>query len=229
MATNKRAYTEGKPGELISASGVIEVPVPYCTVCEKDMWSLKRCARCQLVGYCSKSCQTNDWDGGHKIKCKEYRTRLAALQTEDEWPADFEMIIRASRIIPCPSACTKVLCKLNRLIYGSDITRAAEALRLLSNRATTGRFIIRVWSDRFAISVHSAPTTKAERARGVPRTHMGSFIYVEPDTSLGGYCSVWEFIQQFRGQQADMVMFFSSQPHTPETEAAMGFMRLLHE
>jgi len=38
----------------------------YCLVCNKP--STKKCSRCKVVYYCSKTCQTSDWPI-HKSKC----------------------------------------------------------------------------------------------------------------------------------------------------------------
>jgi TPR repeat protein len=45
------------------------VALGQCTTCNK-VAQLKKCMACQLVGYCCRECQTADWSGGHKQKCK---------------------------------------------------------------------------------------------------------------------------------------------------------------
>lgn len=42
-----------------------------CAQCEKLCDKLQRCSACQLVGYCSRSCQVKHWKAGHKQACKE--------------------------------------------------------------------------------------------------------------------------------------------------------------
>ncbi|BDA50306.1 hypothetical protein COCOBI_15-4350 [Coccomyxa sp. Obi] len=37
-----------------------------CAQCEKLCEKLQRCSACQVVGYCSKSCQVKHWKAGHK-------------------------------------------------------------------------------------------------------------------------------------------------------------------
>lgn len=34
--------------------------------------TLFRCSRCQIARYCSKECQLNDWNEGHKLECQFY-------------------------------------------------------------------------------------------------------------------------------------------------------------
>jgi len=44
-----------------------------CHVAEVELEegkSLRKCARCQLVWYCSADCQKSDWHAGHKRLCR---------------------------------------------------------------------------------------------------------------------------------------------------------------
>ncbi|BDA50001.1 hypothetical protein COCOBI_15-1290 [Coccomyxa sp. Obi] len=43
-----------------------------CAFCDEMCYSLKRCAGCKSVGYCSKKCQVKDWKAGHKHECKQH-------------------------------------------------------------------------------------------------------------------------------------------------------------
>ncbi|RPD61734.1 hypothetical protein L226DRAFT_485113 [Lentinus tigrinus ALCF2SS1-7] len=45
----------------------IEMP-PKCIVCDRAMYDLKKCARCQKDTYCSEKCQRQDWSR-HKKNC----------------------------------------------------------------------------------------------------------------------------------------------------------------
>ena len=44
-----------------------------CGFCEKMIAELKHCKRCKTANYCSKECQTKDWEKRHKKDCKEIR------------------------------------------------------------------------------------------------------------------------------------------------------------
>ncbi|GLB33165.1 putative MYND finger protein [Lyophyllum shimeji] len=43
-----------------------------CYFCNKDLPNsqMKHCARCLLVTYCSKECQTLSWKASHKQSCR---------------------------------------------------------------------------------------------------------------------------------------------------------------
>ena len=49
--------------------------------------TLKYCALCMSVCYCSKACQTTDWHAGHKTMCKKADNRKVKKrnQSTDEW------------------------------------------------------------------------------------------------------------------------------------------------
>jgi TPR repeat protein len=50
-----------------------EVISKMCGCCSKKATStvvMKRCARCQAIGYCSQDCQVRHWKLGHKTDCK---------------------------------------------------------------------------------------------------------------------------------------------------------------
>ena len=46
-----------------------------CGFCEKifPLTELRRCTKCKTAKYCSKECQTEDWERRHKKHCKEIR------------------------------------------------------------------------------------------------------------------------------------------------------------
>ena len=39
-----------------------------CNLCGKEQFA--KCSQCNIVGYCSKKCQKQDWELSHKFKCK---------------------------------------------------------------------------------------------------------------------------------------------------------------
>lgn len=41
---------------------------------------LKKCSKCAVAGYCSKTCQVNAWKGGHKQKCADLFCRNEVLR-----------------------------------------------------------------------------------------------------------------------------------------------------
>ena len=44
-----------------------------CGFCEKMFAELKHCKKCKTANYCSKECQSKDWEKRHKKDCKEMR------------------------------------------------------------------------------------------------------------------------------------------------------------
>lgn len=43
----------------------------HCFYCNKKECKLLRCARCKRVLYCSKECQSKDWNENHKNSCRK--------------------------------------------------------------------------------------------------------------------------------------------------------------
>ena len=60
-------------GEVFVQS--VDNPLPYypglCIHCQEPGSPLQRCKGCQLVAYCSRTCQKGDWVF-HKLTCKEF-------------------------------------------------------------------------------------------------------------------------------------------------------------
>ena len=42
-----------------------------CSQCGKSDGNLKRCSRCKTAVYCSRDCQTTNWQSKHKTECRE--------------------------------------------------------------------------------------------------------------------------------------------------------------
>jgi len=42
-----------------------------CAACGHEGAHNKKCARCRMVSYCSKECQTSHWRSAHKAECKK--------------------------------------------------------------------------------------------------------------------------------------------------------------
>ena len=111
-----------------SASG------PRCSNCEMsqpfDVNPLMKCARCQLVEYCSRECQVQHWKiGGHKLNCftpqersvKSSRERSLSVVDEnaqvcpfcrDPFSSDSPMVA-----LPCSHVCHRV-CLQSLLSFG---------------------------------------------------------------------------------------------------------------
>lgn len=51
----------------------------YCDHCTEKNDGLKKCAKCNKVGYCDRRCQVADWKW-HKFECQYYRERYGCLQ-----------------------------------------------------------------------------------------------------------------------------------------------------
>src|SRR4051812_35739924 len=75
-----------------------------CAVCKKGQdagdVSLKRCARCGSVSYCSRECQAQDWPT-HKTSCK----RPNYVLTVDLCP-EYINAPRVRRTLSCPATAT---------------------------------------------------------------------------------------------------------------------------
>jgi MYND finger len=113
----------------------IQISDPVCFSCGKSSdpeSSLSKCARCQVAGYCHKSCQIVDWKkGGHKIACSSYarvgREMLFRCEADQE-DARSEIFARV-RFYACPYAAYKAT-ELGRgfLFVQSDNTLAMMSL-----------------------------------------------------------------------------------------------------
>lgn len=65
-----------------------------CSTCFKQNYDVRECSRCKAVAYCSKKCQTNDWQAGHKKECKKL-----AIQNK-----------KCTREVSCQKFSTNVFC-----------------------------------------------------------------------------------------------------------------------
>jgi len=63
-----------KPGDTLLCSPplglLLREEQSLCHRCLVPATSLKRCGGCKWVHYCSRECQKEDWDAGHKTFCK---------------------------------------------------------------------------------------------------------------------------------------------------------------
>ena len=92
--------------------------IPVCSNCEgpcQPGGSLRKCARCRLVSYCSKACQKQHWGkGGHSEHCvtPEQRRVVAPSEAksttdeseEDVCPVCYEPLLPSSADSPSPAA-----------------------------------------------------------------------------------------------------------------------------
>jgi MYND finger len=47
-----------------------------CTACGSQLPKVQVCADCRIAQYCSRACQRNDWEKGHKDVCKSMAFNL---------------------------------------------------------------------------------------------------------------------------------------------------------
>lgn len=45
-----------------------------CVVCHKPTKTTRRCSRCKSMNYCSRECQVQHWNDGHKFECRPHNT-----------------------------------------------------------------------------------------------------------------------------------------------------------
>ena len=70
VSSEKEKFSEGS-GELLNKV-VHSISKKFqCAICKKEKAHLKKCGRCQMIYYCSRTCQKKDWKR-HKKKCLEY-------------------------------------------------------------------------------------------------------------------------------------------------------------
>jgi len=65
---------EGQPdlGPLASMIGDMTYPhYDRCAQCTKP--ATNKCSKCKIVHFCSRECQTQHWNGGHKKRCQKAR------------------------------------------------------------------------------------------------------------------------------------------------------------
>ncbi|KAF8050401.1 hypothetical protein N665_1978s0004 [Sinapis alba] len=53
-----------------------------CSVCKN--LTTKKCSRCKSVRYCSAECQRSDWNSGHKLKCKVFKSTDSSPVRRDD-------------------------------------------------------------------------------------------------------------------------------------------------
>jgi len=77
------ASVQGLPDDPVQREDMLQRLVlggescDYCGTPCSGVDDLKRCSKCELQWYCSKTCQTKDWkEGGHKQDCRRKRLVL---------------------------------------------------------------------------------------------------------------------------------------------------------
>ena len=105
LTDDSPAFTEvsrAKPVVMTVAEGLQDKICDWCYVKtddeydlqhylpDKDKKSIKRCASCKEVGYCSKECQQKAWHAYHKVECKMFRSTIYRQRPRDH-PMDRHM------------------------------------------------------------------------------------------------------------------------------------------
>ena len=68
LAVGDRVVVRVTKNTVIDRKALVD---PTCRICQAPAKSL--CSRCNLVRYCGRECQTEDWKKGHKEVCKQGR------------------------------------------------------------------------------------------------------------------------------------------------------------
>jgi MYND finger len=117
---------------------------PVCFACGKvsdPEQPLSKCAKCQVAGYCQKSCQVTDWKrGGHKVACTSYARvgREMLFRSETDQETALAEIFARVRFYVCPYAVYKAT-ELGQgfLFVQSDHTLAM--MSLVTPKDSSGR------------------------------------------------------------------------------------------
>jgi hypothetical protein len=155
------------------------IPPLFCCRCRKagspdGPSSLRQCARCRSVWYCSKECQASDWKGRHKRACDSYRALTVdeggylALRNGADRDAIRTGVFVKIRLYACPYAvhqsrtlgrgllfvqCTVTLATMS---LGIPVSMSGEPLKerrsLLVHFLTLGEFDVEVCREDFELA-----------------------------------------------------------------------------
>ncbi|XP_013599821.1 PREDICTED: ubiquitin carboxyl-terminal hydrolase 19-like [Brassica oleracea var. oleracea] len=85
----------GAPGGFHRRNFMVPPDAAECSVCGK--LSTKKCSRCKSVRYCSAECQKSDWNSGHKLQCKVFKSSGSSPVRKDD--LDFKASLFGNRTV----------------------------------------------------------------------------------------------------------------------------------
>src|SRR5258708_10254 len=74
---------------------------------KKEFSSLKRCAGCNIVFYCSDECKTEDWLNGHEIECRSQTFRNILKSDRVNWNVQYQLFRAMAFLVMNPEAAGK--------------------------------------------------------------------------------------------------------------------------
>ena len=73
------------------------MPAAACQWCLENEKELYWCSKCKASSYCSRDCQVNHWNNGHKEACKTLRKKIAKATAGNEEIQSFVQVFKEWR------------------------------------------------------------------------------------------------------------------------------------
>lgn len=136
--------------------------------------SLKRCAKCRSVLYCSAECQRTHWAAEHKRVCKKRARELEKLRREhgDEYVSDWEQWTRNSQLVLMGIAVSALQAKASELRDATTEEAEPDAVDAISAETLTDGWTLFIGLEHeakcrvpFRVKNHELMSNEAVRTR----------------------------------------------------------------